>query len=263
MIKLLKKRINNFEALNSNKYLITNSILLKQEITNALLRKEVLISNLNISSLNNNIIITIKGFTRTNKLLRYRRLLKKKGSKKIIKNHNNITSLFTNSFNNSISQNNVLINYININTTISKFRLIHSFTAYKKFNSMLFSRNINFFLDFLKIASLIEQKRIHVNVFLLILGQVFKNLIKHKHGKFLYFIKFIFNRLVKSKRNNIAGMQFILNGRFMGKPRSKTIKISKGSVELNTISAESTYKKLHVYTIYGAFGFKLWINYKL
>jgi hypothetical protein len=263
MTHLLNKRINSFETLHENKYLLTNSILLKQEITNSLFRKDILVSTLNMTNYNNTIVITISGFTRTNKLLRYRKLISKNKKKKSIKkNHNELTNLFTNSFNNSIFKNNVLINYLNVNKQMHKHRLKHTFGKYKKFNSMLFSRNLNYFLDFLKIICLIEQKRVDTNVLLIILGQIFKNLIKNKHSKFLFFMKHMFNKVVKSKRNNIAGMKFILTGRFMGKPRSKTIKISKGSLELNTTNSGVVYKKTHVYTVYGAFGFKIWINYK-
>ena len=48
----------------------------------------------------------------------------------------------------------------------------------------------------------------------------------------------------------------------MGKTRASTVKIAKGSLVLNTVNAGCINDKMHVYTLYGAFGFKLWINYK-
>ena len=48
----------------------------------------------------------------------------------------------------------------------------------------------------------------------------------------------------------------------MGKTRASTVKIEKGALSLTTINADCIENKLHVYTLYGAFGFKIWINYK-
>lgn len=260
MKNLIKKRINNFEALNQNKYLLTNSFLIKQELTNALFRKDILVSNLNLANSNNNIVVTINGFTRTNKLLRYRKLLlKQKGNSQ---KNNNLSNLLTNGFNNTLKQNNVLINYINLNKILDKKILASNFKKYKKFNSLLFSRGLNLFLDFLKVITLVEQNKISPKVLLVILGQIFKKLTKGKHSRFIFFIKTIFSYLTKTKNKNILGLKFIMNGRIMGKPRANTVKIEKGSIELNTINSNCFSEKMHVYTVYGAFGFKIWINYK-
>lgn len=48
----------------------------------------------------------------------------------------------------------------------------------------------------------------------------------------------------------------------MGKTRASTIKIERGSLSLNTVNSGCIAEKMHVYTLYGAFGFKIWINYK-
>ena len=260
MKNLLNKRINIFEALNQNKSLITNSILIKQELTNALLRKDIITSNLNLSQSNNNIVISINGFTRTSKLLRYRRLLKQTITNYRKSKH--LTQLVTKSFKNSIKTNNILINYSNLNTIIDQNLLTKNFKLFKKFSSLLFARGFNLFLDFLKVITLIEQKKISPKALLLILGQIFRNSNKSKHTRFVFFIKTIFDALTLSPESNILGIKLIINGRIMGKTRASTVKIERGSLALNTVNSGCIADKMHVYTLYGAFGFKLWINYK-
>lgn len=261
MKNLVNKRINIFEALNQNKYLITNSILIKQELTNALFRKDIITSKLNLSQSNNNLIVSINGFTRTSKLLKYRKLLKSNYTPKYRKS-NNLNQLFTNKFNNSFKKNNLLINYINLNQLINKSLLLKNYKVFRKFGSGLFSRGFNLFLDFLKIITLVEQQLITPKAFLFILGQVFRNSNKKKHTRFVLFIKTIFDTLINSSDKKILGAKFIINGRLMGKTRASTIKIERGSLALNTVNSGCVNDKMHVYTLYGAFGFKIWINYK-
>lgn len=261
MRNLLNKRINIFEALNQNKYLITNSLLIKQELTNALLRKDIITSVLNLSQSNNNIIISINGFTRTSKLLRYRKLLKANYID-TYKKSTRLNQLITNSFKNSLKTNNVVLKYLNLNLLVDQTLLQKNFQIFNKFSSILFSRGFNLFLDFLKIITLVEQKKISPKAFLLILGQIFRNSNKQKHTRFVFFIKTIFDTLITSPETNIQGIKLIINGRIMGKTRASTIKLEAGSLALNTVNSGCIAEKLHVYTLYGAFGFKIWINYK-
>ncbi len=261
MRNLLKKRINTFEIVNHNKFSITNSFLIKQELVNALARKDILVSNLNMNQSNNTTNVNVDVFLRTGKLLRYRKALKKKiltNSKK----HNKVNELLLVNLENKINKNNILINYNNLNRSIDKKILTEFFKTFKKFSTVLFSRGFNLFIDFLKISALINQNKINQRIFLIILGQIFKNLTKKKHTKFIFFIKTIFDYLISSEKNSIAGIKLVINGRLMGKTRASTVKIERGSLSLNTVNSGCVADKMHVYTLYGAFGFKIWINYK-
>ncbi len=261
MRNLLKKRINTFGIVNQNKFLITNSFLIKQELINALFRKDVLVSNLNMNQSNNTTNLNVDIFSRTGKLLKYRKTLKRKGLTST-KKHKQINDLLLNSLKSKISTNNLLINYNNLNRNIDKKILTEFFKTFKKFSTVLFSRGFNLFIDFLKVSSLISQNKINPKIFLLILGQIFKNLTKKKHTKFIFFIKTIFDHLINSEKNKIAGIKLVINGRLMGKTRASTVKIERGSLSLNTVNSGCIAEKMHVYTLYGAFGFKIWINYK-
>ncbi len=263
MRNLLKKRINTFGIINQNKFLITNSFLIKQELINALFRKDILVSNMDISQSNNTTALNIEAFTRTSKLLKYRKTLKKKGlSNSKYTKYNKVNDLILNSLKNQFANSNLLINYNNINKNIDKKILTNSFKTFRKFSTVLFSRGFNLFIDFLKIVSLVDQNKINPKVFLLILGQIFKNLTKKKHTKFIFFIKTIFDSLITSENNNVIGIKLVINGRLMGKTRASTVKIERGSLSLNTVNSGCIAEKMHVYTLYGAFGFKIWVNYK-
>ena len=263
MRNLLKKRINTFGIINQNKFLITNSFLIKQELTNALFRKDILVSNMDISQSNNTTALNLEAFTRTSKLLKYRKTLKKKTlNNSRSKNYSKVNNLILNSLKNQFANSNLLINYTNINRKIDKKVLTNCFKAFRKFSTVLFSRGFNLFIDFLKIISLVDQNKINPKMFLLILGQIFRNLTKKKHTKFIFFIKTIFDNLITSENNNVIGIKLVINGKLMGKTRASTVKIERGSLSLNTVNSGCIAEKMHVYTLYGAFGFKIWINYK-
>jgi hypothetical protein len=263
MRNLLKKRINTFGIINQNKFLITNSFLIKQELTNALFRKDILVSNIDISQSNNTTALNLEAFTRTSKLLKYRKTLKKKTlNNSRYKNYSKVNSLILNSLKNQFTNSNLLVNYTNINRKIDKKVLTNCFKAFRKFSTVLFSRGFNLFIDFLKIVSLVDQNKINPKMFLLILGQIFRNLTKKKHTKFIFFIKTIFDNLITSENNNVIGIKLVINVKLMGKTRASTVKIERGSLSLNTVNSGCIAEKMHVYTLYGAFGFKIWINYK-
>ncbi len=263
MRNLLKKRINTFGLVNQNKFLITNSFLIKQELINSLFRKDVIVSGLDMTQSNNTTSLNVDVFTRTGKLLKYRKALKKRAlTTSNSHKHQKVNDLILSSLKNQISNNNLLINYNNLNKNIDKKILTDYFKNLKKFSTVLFSRGFNLFIDFLKVITLIDQNKINPKVFLLILGQIFKNLTKKKHTRFVFFIKTIFDHLINSEKNQIAGIKLVINGRLMGKTRASTIKIERGSLSLNTVDSGCIAEKMHVYTLYGAFGFKIWINYK-
>ena len=62
-----------------------------------------------------------------------------------------------------------------------------------------------------------------------------------------------------NKTNRIKGVKFLINGKLKGKTRANSILIVKGLVPAQTISANIDFSKTHVFTVYGVFGFKIWI----
>jgi len=100
-----------------------------------------------------------------------------------------------------------------------------------------------------------------------LLGQIFKVLPKKTHNRFLVFLELVFKFLLikklSSKRNiffsTIKGIKFIVNGKIRGKMRSSSKCISVGTIPIQSLNKNIEFSKTHVYTLYGAFGFQIWL----
>lgn len=211
-------------------------------------KKDVIVSHLTLIFDGKILMFNTEVYYKTRKLLKYKKRLKRKKGVK--------TTAFSN------ASNPFLIKISNLNMLIHRQKTTKMYVEFKKFEKVLFARSLNLFMDFLKVSSLLEQKKINANVFLYILGQVFKNLHKKKHSRFISFIKVCFDYFLKHYSQELFGLCFIISGRLRGKPRSSVVKVENGVLNLNTINSKVQYCQLHVYTWYGAFGLKLWINYK-
>jgi hypothetical protein len=149
-----------------------------------------------------------------------------------------------------------------LNRFLKKKQLVNWYRLHKKWKISLFPRSESLFFDFIKTLNLVETKKIEVHNLLYLLGLVFKTLHKRKHSRFMYFIAEIFTESVVKAMNSIEGVKFLISGRLKGKSRASIIKFQKGRLNLNEIKSNVSYSQLHVYTLYGAFGMKLWMNYK-
>lgn len=258
----IKNKINAFGIPTSSKQSILNGYLKKEFIKTGLFDKDIIVSDLNLNQLNNLTYLNLKTFSRTAKVIKYRRLLRSSKGKLNVKSTevNKITKLFENRYDNkNLNINNAVINIINLNTLIKSNDVEENFDTFKRFSNVLFSRGYNLFLDFVKLTALLNDKHINASTYLLILGQVFKNLNKKKHSNYIQFIRTIGDTLIEKKV--IKGIKFSISGRILGKARASCVKVERGAIALNTINANNQFSKLHVYTIYGAYGLKLWISY--
>jgi len=264
MKNLLKNRINSFNIPTHSKQAIVDNLILKELLKSSLFDKDIIVSSLNLNQLNNTTYVNLDVFSRTNKIIKYRRLnrsSKQKFVTKESKDLDSLTKLFKKQNNNELlASNNIAINIKNLNALIEKDTLNEIFDIFKKFSKTLFSRGYNLFLDFTKLTCLLNDKQTNVDTYLLILGQIFKNLNKKKHSTYIQFIKTICDTLIE--KNVIKGIKFSISGRILGKTRSSCVKVERGAIALNTINSDNQFSKAHVYTIYGAYGFKLWISYK-
>ena len=261
MEKTSKKKINFLETCFQNKNLLVNNYLTKIFFQKALLNKGVILCKFNLNMLNNVTIVYVESFFRTAKIIKYKRMCRKKklflmNKNKLIKN----TLLFNPKLNSTLDTKNIHIKLTAINKLINKKKLITCFLKFRGFIPILFSRGFNLFIDFLKITVLLSKNKVAPKIYLLILAQIFKNLTKKKHTRFVFFFKTVFNYLISS--SEITGIKLVINGKLSGKTRANTIKVEKGSISINTQNSNLNFDKIHVYTLYGVFGFKLWLNYK-
>jgi hypothetical protein len=138
------------------------------------------------------------------------------------------------------------------------FYLKHRF-----FKDSLFNRRNNLFFDFLKISCLFSKGLVNLKTFMFALVQTFRFLPKQKHARFLNFINRNFAMLLeeglkKNSKGSIAGLKFLVAGKLKGKLRKKKFSIQVGKVPIQSIDKNVDFVRAHVFTRYGAFGFKLW-----
>jgi len=267
LLTLQKNRVKELNLQSQEPKLFLKGYAFLKKFERLLNKKSILIDERELNFEANKTFLNMSIFFRSNKTLFYRR----KGFNSKLKNFSNdaLKSLFFRNFKDS--NNNILaIKLVNLNNYLDKELLNSFYRNFKRFVGVLFNRRFNLFIDFLKINSLFLKSKISSKLYLSILGQVFKILPKSKHGRFLVFLKILFKNLINIsasfKGRNILpilGIKLLISGRLKGKPRSSTSCIQVGSVPSQSLSRDVDFSKTHVYTLYGAFGFKIWIHKEL
>jgi hypothetical protein len=235
------------------------------------LSKEILLTEKTFNIVNNQCFYNLELFYRTKKVVTYKN--KKKTHfkntddlKAVFSKQKSIVNLFLKEFK-GLHSNLFVFNFKVLNNFIDKNIVLQSFRVFRSFFYVLFNRRFNLFVDFLKITFLLYIAKIPVSAYLFLLGQIFKVLPKKSHNRFLVFLELVFKFLLvkklSSKRNiyfsTIKGIKFIVNGKLRGKMRSSSKCISVGTIPIQSLNKNIEFSKTHVYTLYGAFGFQIWL----
>lgn len=163
--------------------------------------------------------------------------------------------------------NRFLFNIKILNNFVNRKMVFFFYSKLKRYISSLFSRRYNLFIDFLKLTSLFLTQHIDLLNYTKIIGKIFKDLSLRLHNRFVDFIKNLFLMLLEIHKNfNVSsyleGVKFLLAGRIRGKERSSSKLLTLGRVPIQTLSKNVCFSSTHVYTVYGAFGVKLWVYQK-
>ena len=168
-----------------------------------------------------------------------------------------------------LKTNLILLNFKNINKDVNADLVKLLYQKIGRFAGVLFSRRFNLLIDFVKVASLFCEKKVPLQTFLSMLGQIFRILPKRKHSRFFFFLKYIFSLVVSSSEfkvlptmSNISGIKFVVNGKLQGKTRADSSCIQVGAVPIQSLNKSIEFSRLHVYTLYGVFGFRMWVYRK-
>jgi hypothetical protein len=226
-------------------------------------RKNILLTDRTLNLINNQCFLNLTLFFKAARLAIYKKKISSK-EKQVI-SYDTITnslvaelSLLQSSF--------VSLNLSIVNQRINKKLIRYFYLKIKRFSGILFPRRLNLFIDFIKITSLFYERKISTQAYLAVLGQIFKVLPKKIHGQFLVFSKILLTLLtsdVKTKslhlRSCIKGIKLVVNGKLKGKPRSNSHCTQLGVVPIQSISKSIDFTRLHVHTLYGVFGFRIWI----
>jgi hypothetical protein len=222
-----------------------------------LIKKKIDVSKQSFDNVNNKLFLVYDLFFQTQKTINYKYKIKKYKKQKKNKKKHSLTNAIK-IFNDKISLS--VLKFKNLNIEIEPEILKQLYSTTKRFNNILFARRFNLYIDFIKISSLFTQGKITSALFVNYLGLIFYRLPKNKHTRFLFFIKVLFDKILTIKNTQIRGLKFIINGKLQGKTRATIYKTIAGKIPIQTIQSEVLENIVHVYTLYGAFGFKLWTN---
>jgi len=260
-LRTLQKLTPNFSILTLNHKKFIHGFNFFKYWNFLLYKKSILSVYQNIYFVENKLVLNCTFFFRTLKLKGYK--------KKILKT--NDKSINTDSSRYKLFHKFCLKEFkvTGINVVVLKIIALNKFFCYKtltsfllknkKFEKILFNRRLHLFIDFIKIQSLFIKNRVSTSSVLVILAQIFQVLPKQIHSRFLNFLKLNFKLIVIGLRSRIKGIKFVINGKIKGKTRSSSNIISFGKIPTQSISKIVDYSNIHVFTVYGVFGFKLWV----
>lgn len=265
VLTLRKKKNLNFSGNEKESIKFLYGLYFLKSFEQLLKRKNILLVETNINFISNQLYLDLTFFFKVAKLISYRKkILKKQKESTFCKAK--ATNFLIREF--SLLRSNLVSFKLRIiNKKINKRLVRFFYTKMKRFSGLLFSRRFNFFADFLKASALFTEDYLSIKSYLSFLGQIFKVLQKKTHGRFLAFLRVVFELIIidpkvkqLSKKSNVKGLKFILNGKLKGKTRATTSCSQFGRVPISTVSKNITFAKLHVHTLYGVFGFKAWVN---
>jgi hypothetical protein len=226
-------------------------------------QKNVTLTDKTLNFINNKVYLSLTLFFKTTKLKNYKNRYIK--NLKLSKRRDYITKFVVSELSllktNLISLNLRIINK-EVNEKLAKLLYIKT----KRFIKTLLTRRFNLFADFIKTTSLFCENKISVSAYLILLAQIFRVLRKKSHNRFLFFLRELFDLLtIKKTRkklssdHNINGIKFIVKGKLRGKTRASSNCIQAGPVNIQSIEKKICFAKVHVYSLYGVFGFRLWV----
>jgi hypothetical protein len=232
-----------------------------------LFKKNILLTQFSLNISNSKLIVNFDLFFRKKRLLELRQ---QNTQKNLI--FNDIKLKILNILFKEIKKE-FNFNIINVNFCIlNRILIIPFFFKFLKkktkfFKKTVFERQIFLYSDFLKITTLYQLGHITIDTFILLFAEIFERLHKGKHGKFIQFIRIFFNLLIKRYKyysfyRKMLGVKFKISGKIKGKLRAKITTLKCGRVPINSIEKNVEFSKIDVFTVYGTYGFKLWIYQK-
>ena len=262
----LRKHNERLDSRSLSPKEFTNSLTFMNTLKRSFEKKGVFVTYTNFNIIGKTSYLTMHLFYRTKILTKFRKKRARYLKIKILKfkrlkakKNNAIANLIKKTFN----TNAVVVKTSLINLYLKKKPLLYIYHKAKKYNKKLFSRRYTLYMDFMKLTRLFTIKKINVKAYLITLASVFKALHKKSHGLFFIFLKMIIYRLIRDEKSRILGVKVIVNGKLKGKQRSSSKTISVGKLGTQTISADMHFSRIHLFTLYGAYGIKFWVNYKL
>ncbi len=265
----LKKKKNslNFSGNEKESIKFLYGLRFLKSFEQLLKRKNILLIENQMNFVGNKVHLDLNLFFKVSKLVYYRKKsLRSVRNTHFLKVRNKMSKFLTREF--SLLKSNFVVLKLNVINKKVNRKLVHFlYNKLKRFIGILFPRRLNFFMDFLKASSLFSEGFLSLKAYLSFLGLIFKVLQKRTHGRFLLFLRTVFELIVyspklkrlSSVKSSIRGLKFVLNGKLKGKPRASSNCSLLGRVPNSSIAKDIFFAKFNVYTLYGVFGFKAWV----
>jgi hypothetical protein len=221
--------------------------------------KGIHVSKITLGFTNNRIYVCFNIFFSTQKVIKYRKFKDALSCPSNV----NLNKLFK-KLSNLLKSNLIDFKVININKQIDNTLASQVFLIYKKYLNSLFDKKFYLCLDITKVTVLFLLNKIETKGFLEYTGKSFCSIHKKNHVRYFKLISNIFNFVVfkNTKQNTILGIKLQISGKLKGKAMASQQLIVCGSMPTQTINKNICFEKMHVYTTYGVFGFKLWVHRK-
>jgi hypothetical protein len=277
-VTTLRKSTNYLNLYRTNNTEFLYGFFFLRLLEMAFKRRNIFLTDFTLNFVENKIFFNLSFFFKVAKILQFKNLgvIKKKIVIKKLQlstksKLSNIVGLFLNTLN-LFKKNLSVFFFTNMNSHLRKkrFLIFDLFNFLKRDGLNLFPRRFRFFLDFVKMSVLFCEGLISLKFFVKILAEIFRILQKKKHARFLAFVSTFFSALIDGKlfkkykvEHRIKGVKFILNGKIKGKPRSSSHSIVLGETPIQSLDQNIEFVKSHAFTIYGVFGLKIWVCYKV
>ena len=259
----LQSKVSNLSLLSVNPSAFLNFYNLLRSLERLLFLKGILITSevLNLSS--NGVALKLNLFYKSAKLTQY-----KKGG--LIQQYSPpVLSLgwlkaLLHRYAKQYRFNYLLLSIAVSNSKVNTSALSFLYSKLRRFLNTIFTRRFNLFIDFLKLTQLFISGHLSTKQFIIHLGSILKVLSKKSHNRYIFFIKYLFKLLLSPSSQNrlqpkILGLKFIMHGRIAGKEKASSRLIQGGAMPSQTIEANISFARAHVYTVYGAIGLQLWV----
>lgn len=258
-INSIRPFLNQPSFSNENKKMNILEIIFNKNFIFLLKIKGIHTSKITLGFTNNKIFICFNVFFSTQKIIKYR----KYKNPTCVDESVRLNSVFK-KLSNFLRSSLIDVKIINNNKKIDKVLAGRIFLVYKKYLNSLFDKKFYLCLDITKITVLFLIDKIETKSFLDYMGRSFCSIHKKNHVRYFKLISNVFSFAVfRTKNPNpILGVKLQISGKLKGKAIASQQLISCGSMPTQTINKNINFEKIHIFTTYGVFGFKLWVHRK-
>lgn len=259
-----KNCVADTDILLYNKKQVLNFINFYNYIKQAFKLKHVYIDNAAFYLVGKNLVLNLLIYYSALKLSFFKKKSKSNLAHKSSSNIYTKNGLFPKQLIKLSKLNSATITFKNLNKEVNTVKALNLYKNIKKSIFTLLKKKRYLLIDLIRVTVLLIEEKISIKFFTMFISQIFATLTKKSHNRFFLILKSFFKMIISDVAlndnvNKIEGIKLKMGGRLRGKTRADVRSITVGTVPLQANSKCIEYYKQHIFTVYGAFGLKLWI----